>query len=163
MAKGRMRPAATHGAIEHVPPPLPPPGDEDTFDDLFHRRWLHPFAPFAQLGHPLPSVDIIERDDHVIVRAEVPGYRRQDLDIVVSNRSLTIRGARKEGEKEARADYFRCEMSHHGFSRTVVLPAPVDEAKARARVRDGILELTLAKRARSKRPPARARRPITVA
>ena len=99
----------------------------------------------------MPSVDVIDRDDEVVVRAEVPGYKKEDIEVSVADSSLTIKGERKAEQKEEKGDYYRCEISQGAFSRTVALPAEVDDAKAKATMKDGMLELTLPKRDKSKR------------
>jgi HSP20 family protein len=124
-------------------------GDIDRlFDDFLGRRWVRPFADMAP---SVPSVDVIDRDDEVVVRAEVPGYKKEDIEVSVSDSSLTIKGERKAEQKEEKGDYYRCEISQGAFSRTVALPAEVDDAKAKATMKDGMLELTLPKREKSKR------------
>jgi HSP20 family protein len=98
-----------------------------------------------------PSIDVIDRDDEVLVRAEVPGYKKEDIEVLVSDSSLTIKGETKTEEKEQKGDYYRCEISHGTFSRTIDLPVAVDESKAKASMKDGMLELALPKLQKSKR------------
>lgn len=153
MAKGSKEIAVTKGAVERMPSPVLFGDIDRMFEDFFNRRWMRPFGrerPFGEMA-TMPSVDIIERDDEVVVRAEVPGYRKEDLDISVSNGTLTIKGESRTEEKEEKGDYYCCEMSHGAFSRTLSLPAQVDDSKARAMVKDGVLELTLPKVEKSKR------------
>ena len=124
------------------------------FEDFFNRRWLRAFSPefaFGEMELAAPSVDIIDRDDEVIVRAELPGYRKEDIEVSMSNGMLTLKGETKSEEKEEKGDYFRCEISHGAFSRTMALPAAVDDTKARAAMKDGVLELTLPKVEKGKR------------
>jgi HSP20 family protein len=123
------------------------------FDDFLGRRWLRPFGTersFAELMSA-PSVDVIDRDEEVVVRAEVPGYNKEDIAISVSDSSLTIKGETKKEEKEEKGDYCRCEIARGAFTRTIALPASVDESKAKASMKDGMLELTLPKIEKSKR------------
>jgi HSP20 family protein len=126
---------------------------ERLFDDFFGRRWLRPFAWERTLAEmpSLPSVDVIDRDNEIVVRAEVPGYKKEDIAVSASNSSLTIKGEMKREEKEEKGDYYRCEISRGAFSRTVGLPAEVDGDKAKAAMKDGVLELTLPKIEKSKR------------
>jgi len=155
MAKESKEVTVSKGTLERMPRPAPFFGDFDRmFDDFFGgRRWLRPFGwqrPFAELP-AAPSVDVIDRDDEVVVRAEVPGYKKEDIEVSVSNSSLTIKGETKTEEKEEKGDYYRCEISHGAFSRTIALPAEVDDAKAKASMKDGVLELTLPKVEKSRR------------
>jgi HSP20 family protein len=97
------------------------------------------------------SVDVIVRDDEVLVRAELPGYKKEEIEISVSDSSLTLKGETKSEETEEKGDYYRCEISRGAFSRVIALPAEVDDSKAKASMKDGVLELTLPKREKSKR------------
>lgn len=149
MAKDKDLPLSK-GAVERMPRPF---GDIDRlFDDFLGRRWLRPFGrSFGELAESLPSVDVIDRPDEVVVRAEVPGYKKEDIEISVSNSTLTLKGETKVEEKEEKGDYYRCEISRGSFYRMVDLPAAVDEEKAKATMKDGVLELTLPKSEKAKR------------
>lgn len=130
---------------------------EQLFDDFLRRGWPHPWRMgwpgFAEPspGFRAPRVDVIDRDGEVVVQAEIPGVDRKDLDISVSEDSVTIRGETRSEEQQEEGEYYRCEISRGSFSRTVALPAAVDGAKANAIFRDGILELTLPKMKVAKR------------
>lgn len=99
----------------------------------------------------LPRVDVIDRDEEVLVRAEVPGVDKKDLEISVSENSVTINGKTSHEEKEEKGSYYRCEVSRGVFTRTVALPSDVDADKAKTTFKDGVLELTLPKVTKSKR------------
>jgi HSP20 family protein len=132
---------------------------ERMFDNYFSRGWPRPFRrewpDFSRLAQPFegksPSVDVIERDDAVVVKAELPGVDKKDIDVSVTSNTVTIKGSTSHEEKEEKGDYYRCEMSRGSYSRTLSLPAEVDEGKAKAKLKDGILELTLPKLTKSKR------------
>jgi HSP20 family protein len=135
--------------------PAPSPFDEMDrfFDNYFSRRWMQPFRStrpsWSDLPAPFegktPRVDVIERDDEIIVKAEVPGVDKKDLDISVTDNSVSIKGSTRHEAKEEKGDYYRCEISSGSFSRMVRLPADVDAEKARSKFKDGVLELTLPK------------------
>ena len=153
MAKGKDV-EVFKGKLERMPRAAPIGDIDRMFDDFFGRRWLRPFGwerPLAELPALGPSVDIIDRHDEVVVRAEVPGYKKEDIEISVSDSRLTIRGETKTEEKEEKGDYYRCEISRGAFTRTLDLPATVDEGKAKAAMKDGVLELTLPKVEKAKR------------
>jgi HSP20 family protein len=153
MAKGsEVTVSKGKGTLERMPRATPFGEVERLFDDFFGRRWLRPFAweRFPEMT-AMPSVDVIDRADEVVVRAEVPGYKKEDIEISVSDSSLTIKGETKTEEKEEKGDYYRCEISRGAFTRTVELPAAVDDSKAKASMKDGMLELTLRKVEKSKR------------
>lgn len=98
-----------------------------------------------------PKLDVIDRDTEVVVRAQVPGVDKKNLEVNVAENLLTIKGTTSHEEKEEKGDFHRREMSWGSFSRTVTLPAEVDETKARASLKDGVLELVLPKVAASRR------------
>lgn len=129
------------------------------FEGFMPRGWMRPFRRewpmWGESAMPLrtriPKVDIIDRDDEVVVRAEVPGIDKDDLDVTVSENRVTIKGETKREEKEEKGDYLRCEISRGEFSRTVALPHYVDSDAAKARFSDGVLELTMPKVEKAKR------------
>ncbi len=152
MAKGSKEIAVSKGTLERMPRPAF--GDiERMFDDFFGRRWMRPalWEPGLAEMPSFPSVDVIDREDELVVRAEVPGYKKDEIEISVGDSMLTIKGETHAEEKEEKGDYYRCEISHGAFSRTVPLPAAVDDSKAKASMKDGVLELTLPKLEKSKR------------
>ena len=129
------------------------------FDNYLSRRWLQPFRlarpDWGDLPMPfegkMPRVDVVDRDDEIIVKAEVPGVDKKDLDISVTENTVSIKGSTSHEEKEEKGDYYRCEMSSGSFSRHVSLPAEVDVEKARSKFKDGVLELALPKTKKAKR------------
>jgi HSP20 family protein len=132
---------------------------ERMMDSFLPRGWMHPMLwerPFLrELALPfegkLPRVDVIDRDAEILVRAEVPGVDKKDLEISVSENTVTINGKTSHEEKEEKGNYYRCEVSRGTFSRTVALPSDVDADKAKTAFKDGVLELTLPKVTKSKR------------
>lgn len=115
--------------------------------------WERPFVGELTLPYEnkLPRIDVIDRDEEIVVRAEVPGVDKKDLEITVSEDTVTINGKTSYEEKEEKGDYCRCEVSSGIFSRTVTLPGDVDADKAKTTFKDGMLELILPKVSRSKR------------
>lgn len=92
-----------------------------------------------------PRLDIIERDNEVVVRAELAGVDKKDIDVSVSDNTITIKGSTRTESREEQGDYFRSEITRGAFARTAGLPCEVDGKNARARFTDGILELTIPK------------------
>lgn len=128
------------------------------FDQYFRRGWMRPwrfewpsFPEISLSEMKVPKVDVVDRENEVVVKAEVPGVDKQDIDVSVSEDTVTIKGSTRHEEKEEKGDYYRCEISRGAFSRTVALPANVDGGKAKANFRDGVLELVLPKVEKSKR------------
>lgn len=129
------------------------------FDRLLARRgWMQPWrSDWPAVGEMswaeprVPRVDIVDREDDIVMRAEVPGIEKSELDISVGEDSVTLRGEVRREQKEDAGDLYRCEISRGAFSRTVGLPASVDGSKAKAMFRDGVVTLTLPKVARARR------------
>ena len=129
------------------------------FEDYFSRGWMRPFRwewpSLGEMAKPfegkMPKVDVIERDDEVVVKAELPGIDKKDLDVSVTENSVTIKGTTSHEEKEEKGDYYRCEISRGAYARTVALPSYVDADKAKASFKDGVLELKLPKVEKAKR------------
>jgi HSP20 family protein len=107
---------------------------------------------FFEVGNRrLPSLDVIDRDNEVFVRAELPGIDKKDLNISLTDNLLTIKGQSSSEKKEEKGDYYRHEISSSSFARSVTIPAIVDSSKTVANLKDGILEITLPKVEASKR------------
>ena len=128
------------------------------FDQYFRRGWMRPWRfewpSLPDVGLPemiVPKVDVIDRENEVVVKAEIPGVEKKDLDISVGEDTVTIKGSTRHEEKEEKGDYYRCEISRGAFSRTVALPATVDGGKAKGSFKDGVLELILPKVEKAKR------------
>lgn len=133
----------------------------DRFQELMPHGWHWglPRWPERWSGIGLtrtPVVDIIDRDAEVVIRAELPGMNKDDLEISLGDVSVTLKGRRRQETEEEKGDFFRREISRESFTRTLSLPAEVDAAQARASFRDGVLEVVVAK----KQPVERKKIPI---
>ena len=125
---------------------------EKMFENFFPQGWLHPSRlERGLLAASLPQVDVIDRDDHILVRAAVPGITKDDLEVSTTDHTVTIRGCSSYESKEEEGEYYRQEIGGGSFLRTVSLPASVDEANCKAVFKDGLLELTLPKTESAKR------------
>jgi HSP20 family protein len=127
------------------------------FDTLFEGGFMRPFdwrwpefSGLRRFETNIPRVDVIDREDEILVRAELPGVHKDELDINLSNEYLTIKGETRE-VKEEKGDYFRSEIRHGSFMRTVRLPEAVEGDKAKAHFEDGVLEITIPKSEKAKR------------
>lgn len=96
-------------------------------------------------GEWLPSIDVAETDDSVVVKAELPGVNQSDVDITIVNDVLTLKGEKKEEKEIKKENYHRVERSYGSFQRTVSLPTGVQADKAKAVYKDGILTVTVPK------------------
>jgi HSP20 family protein len=110
-----------------------------TFDDSFTR---HPEASF---GAWAPAVDIFERQDHVVIRAEVPGIQKEAMDVRIENGVLTLQGERKEEKEVEDVNVHLTERVYGSFTRSFSLPTTVDATRVTAVYKDGVLEVTVPK------------------
>ncbi len=121
---------------------------DQLFDEFLTRRWPSFFEWHLPTSHLLensfPKIDMIDHDNELEVQAALPGVNKDDLDVSISNQSITIRTAsQKETQKEGK--YFRREISRGEFRRTLNLPDSVDVEKASATFKDGLLKVILPK------------------
>lgn len=93
-----------------------------------------------------PSINVYEKGKSIIVEADVPGIKEEDLSIEVGEDTLSIAGSRKSTSEIKEENYYRQEASFGEFTRTVQLPVIVDKEKAQAELKDGQLTITLAKK-----------------
>jgi HSP20 family protein len=127
---------------------------ERWFDEFSRRGWLHPVTwewprhmeAMAPFEGRMPKVDMIDREEEIIVRAELPGITKDEMEVTLGEGTVTIEAhTTREEKEEEEGKYYRREMSRGDFERTLALPAEVDEEKAKATFSDGVLELTLPK------------------
>lgn len=97
----------------------------------------------AQVSEWAPAMDVVQKDGDLVVRAELPGVKLEDVDITVHDRVLTVSGERKVEQETERGGYLVRERRHGSFRRSMQLPEGVDEENIRARFQDGVLEVTL--------------------
>jgi HSP20 family protein len=123
------------------------------FDALMTRGWLRPFrelwpdwAPFqTDPEMRVPRVDLIDRDTEILVRAEMPGIEKKDLQVDLNGDLLTIHGEREREEKTEEGEYYHTEIARGSFSRTLRLPTDVIAEKVEATFDKGVLEIHLPK------------------
>ena len=121
-------------------------GEMDGLFDSFFRGLDGPFAGYKAW----PAIDVAEEEDAIIVRAEVPGCKAEDIDISVYGNTLTISGEKKLSEEKKEKGYYHVESTYGSFRREVTLPTDVDQAKIDAVCKDGVLSITLPKAAKAK-------------
>jgi HSP20 family protein len=91
----------------------------------------------------MPAVDMIRDDGHLIVRAEVPGFKPEEINIQAEGGRLTISGKHEESSEEKGKEFVRRERRYGAFSRTMALPDGVDPKKIKATTSDGVLEIAV--------------------
>src|SRR5262245_26793965 len=92
-----------------------------------------------------PPVDIYETDNALVMKAELPGFSKDDINIEMKDNTLVIRGERKREDEVKEGNYHRMERVYGAFQRSFLLPTTVDQEKVKASYKDGILELRLPK------------------
>jgi HSP20 family protein len=90
-------------------------------------------------------VDIYETDGALVLKAELPGFSKDDIHIELKENTLVIKGERKHEDEVKDGNYHRMERTYGAFQRSFVLPTTVDREKVNASYKDGVLELRLAK------------------
>jgi len=121
----------------------------DEMDDLL-RSFFEPWEmPLWGRGR-WPVIDIAEKDDKFLVKAEVPGCKAGDIDISVHGNMLTLSGEKKQEEEREEKGYYHIERSYGSFRRDLNLASDVDPDKIEAVCKDGVLTLTLPKTEKAK-------------
>ena len=118
--------------------------------DLFNRfdRWFDDFDMPTLFGEErtwAPSIDVSETEDSLVVKAEMPGMNKEDIDITLSNGILTLSGEKKEEREDKQENYHVKESRHGSFRRSFRVPADVEADKIEATYTDGVLRLTVPK------------------
>jgi HSP20 family protein len=90
-----------------------------------------------------PQVETFRRGDNIVIRADIPGVRKEDVNVEIDNDMLSISGERREEHEEDRDGYYRSERSYGRFYRAIPLPEGVSEDQCQASFNDGVLEVTL--------------------
>ncbi|TNF55583.1 Hsp20/alpha crystallin family protein [bacterium] len=116
---------------------------DNTLDPFGLRsRWV-PKA--SDNGVTMPKVDMYDRKKEVVVKAELPGVKKDDVEVTITKEALTIKGETKREKEVKDEDYYCSECSYGSFLRTLPLPAEVNDVKAKAIFKNGVLEITLPK------------------
>ena len=117
------------------------------FDDFFNmdmpsssrKNWFYG-------GMWSPAVDLIDKKDRLIAKAELPGVEKKDVKLSLNDSNLTIQGEMKKDEETEKEDYYCRERAYGSYSRTISLPTEVDKENIKAKFKNGILEITMPKK-----------------
>jgi HSP20 family protein len=129
---------------------------EKRFEDFFRRPfssmpfWLSRLR-MPEVEEVVPSVDIVKEGDDIVVKAELPGMKKEDIDVSLTKDTITISGEKKKEEKIEKKDYYSLERSYGSFKRSFSLPAEVRTEKASAKFKDGVLEIRIPKTEEAKK------------
>jgi HSP20 family protein len=115
------------------------------FDRFFEGR-----AANGTARRWIPAMDLVETDDHLVLRGDLPGMTEDDVNIEIKDNVLTVSGERKTEREDKREGYHRAERAFGSFSRSLSLPAGVDADKVEANFDNGVLEVRIPKPAEAK-------------
>jgi len=124
---------------------------EEFFEDFPPRRWMETFEPF---GFKWPMgvdyersfrLDVIDRDKELLVRGELPGVEKDDIEVTISGNRLMLEAEREFEEEDKKDAFYRHEVGYGKLMRTIALPIEVDPENVVAELKDGILEIKLPK------------------
>ena len=124
---------------------------EEFFEDFPPRRWMETFEPFGwkwPIGVDYERafrLDVVDRDKELVVRAELPGVEKEDVNVTIAGDRLMIEAEREFEEVDEKEDFYRHELGYGKLLRTVVLPVEVDAHSIHAELKEGILKVTLPK------------------
>jgi HSP20 family protein len=129
---------------------------EEFFGTHFPRRWMEGFAEptawkrpfwpeFGETFDVWPKVDVLDKKDAIVIRAEIPGIKKEDLEVTIAGDRLTLEAKREFEEKIEKEDLFRSEIAYGRLYRVVPLPVEVKGDEAKAEMKDGVVEITLPK------------------
>jgi HSP20 family protein len=118
------------------------------FSDFFGSR-MRPWWPDRWLTRggeiTTPALDVYEEKDEIVIKAELPGMDKNDIEVNISDSELTVKGEKKKEETIDEENYYRCERSYGAFVRSVELPTDVKADKVKASFKNGILEIRMPK------------------
>ena len=128
-----------------------PLGEMTTMQNRINRMFNAPYWPAGRMddktgmGMWNPAVDLYEKDDHFVIKAELPGVDKKDISIDLKDRVLTLSGERSYENEVKEENYYRRERSYGKFQRAFTLPADVDSDKINAEFKDGLLQIEVPK------------------
>ncbi|MDA8124914.1 MAG: Hsp20/alpha crystallin family protein [Deltaproteobacteria bacterium] len=120
-------------------------------DKWFDEALLRPFSPFGLSRlrvapeEVVPAVDLFEDNGNLILKAELPGIKKEDIEITLTDGGITLSGEKKKEKEIKRKDYYKWESSYGSFCRTFSLPTEVQADKVTSTFKDGILQVTMPK------------------
>lgn len=127
------------------------------FEERMKRFFGEGFDPLKKMAEEnwslatwSPTCDIYETDNEIVVKAELPEVKKEDVNVSIDNNVLSIRGERKFSEETKKENYHRVERSYGEFFRSFTLPNTVDAGKVNAEFKDGMLRVMMPKREEAK-------------
>lgn len=114
------------------------------FDDFgFGRHWATPLSRETRVEAWAPDVEVFQKNNELTIKADLPGLKKDEVSVDITDDAVTIQGERKREHQEEREGYYRSERSYGSFLRVVPLPEGAISEQAKANFRDGVLEITM--------------------
>jgi len=114
------------------------------FEDFgFGRRYAAPFAREGLAELWAPDVEVSQKNNELMIKADLPGLKKDEISVDITEDAVTIQGERKREHEEEREGFYRSERSYGTFRRVIPLPEGAITEQAKASFRDGVLEITL--------------------
>jgi len=129
---------------------------ERRFEDFFRKpfslmpSWM-PRLRMPEVEDVVTAIDILTEGDNIVVKAELPGMKKEDIDVSLTKDTITISGEKKKEEKIEKKDYHSIERSYGSFKRSFSLPSEIQTDKASAKFKDGVLEIRIPKTEEAKK------------
>jgi len=117
----------------------------EAMDRLFEDSFVRPSRFWVEAGREEIPLDMYQTANEVVVKASIPGFKPEDVDITITGDTLTIKGEHKEEKETKDRDYICKECRYGNFSRSITIPVAVKADKAEATFENGVLTLTLPK------------------
>jgi len=132
----RVEPARALTPLEEI---------EQRFQEFFRRPFPLQSSlsrlRMSEIEEVLPKVDIYDEEDSFVIKAEIPGIKKEDVEVNLTEDTITISGEKKREEEAEKKGFYRMERSYGSFSRSFRLPADIQSDKAKAIFKDGVLEV----------------------
>lgn len=155
----KEKPKETKALVPSRPPELLARWERD-MERMVEDFWRRPFPTLGGMERWWPSravllqapvLDVYEEKDEVVVKAELPGLSKDEIEVNLTGSMLTLKGEKKKEEEIKEKDYYRSERSYGAFTRSVELPSEVKTDQVRATFKDGVLEIRAPKTEEAKK------------
>ncbi|MBN1900868.1 Hsp20/alpha crystallin family protein [Candidatus Sumerlaeota bacterium] len=120
-----------------------PLGDILDLKDNLNKMINTSLRKTGDLSASFPNVDIYKQGEDYILKSELPGITKDDIDITIQDNVITLKGTKKEEKEVNEEDYYHCERLFGSFQRSFELPSVIDRKKVKATYKDGVLEVTI--------------------
>ena len=122
------------------------------FDEIFSPgpRRRRTWGDSTETGLIVPNIELYDKTNEIVFRANLPGVKKEDIELSITKDSLTIKGEIRKDEEAKSESCYVSEICYGGFSRTVALPVEVDSEKAKATFQNGVLEVVIPKQEEAK-------------